>query len=112
MSEASYGKVSDFKEYAANLNAGYIANYTHTFIENCWVLDPVVPTYYVYGGIWGLIFIGYTVWLYCMPASERFSLQKSLIMLPTLKCMEVFLEGGFLAYCPFYSITSNGVQYM
>lgn len=74
MSEASYASVSNFKSYAANLNPGYIANYSHTFIENCWVLDPVVPTYYIYGGIWGLITIGYTVWLYCVPLSERFSL--------------------------------------
>lgn len=56
--------------------------------------------------------IAFTVWLYCTPESERFSLQKSLIMLPTLKCLEVFLEGGYLSYCPFYSITSNGIQYM
>ena len=33
-------------------------------------------------------------------------------MLPTLKCFEVCLEGGYLNYCPFYDITSNGVQYM
>jgi len=33
-------------------------------------------------------------------------------MLPTLKCFETLLEGGFLAYCPWYSLTSNGVQYM
>jgi hypothetical protein len=74
MSEASYTVVDNFKQYSANINPGYIATYSHTFIENCWVLDPVVPTYYVYGGLWAAITIGYTVWLYCMPASERFSL--------------------------------------
>lgn len=76
------------------------------------MLNPVVPTYYVYGGLWALIAVGFTTWLYCMPAQERFSLQKSLIMLPVMKCAEVFLEGGYLAFCPFYSIDSNGVQYM
>lgn len=71
-----------------------------------------MPTYYAYGILWAIIAIGFTIWLYCMPESERFSLQKSLIMLPTLKCFEVFLEGGYLNYCPFYEISSNGVQYM
>ena len=71
-----------------------------------------MPTYYTFGGLWGAIAILFTVTLYMMPASERFSLQKSLIMLPTLKCLETLLEGGFLAYCPWYSLTSNGVQYM
>lgn len=104
--------MGEFDQYSSNVNPGYYANYSHNFIENCWVLDPVVPTYYAFGGLWALIATGFTVMLYCMPESERFSLQKSLIMLPTLKCLEVFLEGGYLSYCPFYSITSNGVQYM
>jgi hypothetical protein len=112
MSEASYNTVDNFKQYSVNINPGYIATYTHTFIENCWVLDPVVPTYYAYGGLWALITIVYTVWLYCMPLQERLSIQKSSIMLPLLKCMEVFLEGGYLSYCPFYSVSNNGLQYM
>lgn len=33
-------------------------------------------------------------------------------MLPTLKCMETLLEGGYLSYCPFVSAENNGVQYM
>lgn len=91
------------------MNPGYNATYSHTFIENCWVLLPVVPTYYAFGIAWGVIAIGFTVWLYCMPITERMPIQKSLIMLPTLKCLEVCLEGGYLNYCPFYDITSNGV---
>jgi len=87
----------------------YPVNYTHHFIENCWVLEPIVPAYYVYGMAWGLIVTVFTVGLFCMPASERFSLQKSLIILPSLKCAEVLLEGGFLQMCPWYSVTSNGI---
>jgi len=33
-------------------------------------------------------------------------------MLPFLKCAETSLEGGFFSYCPFYSVDSNGVQYV
>ena len=60
------------------------------------MLGPIVPSYYTFGALWGLIVILFTVALYSMPASERFSLQKSLIILPSLKCAEVLLEGGFL----------------
>lgn len=74
ISEASYNLVGEFDEYSYNLQPGYIANYSHTFIENCWVLDPVVPTYYIYGGMWALLTLVFTVTLYCMPVSERFSL--------------------------------------
>ena len=71
-------------------------NYSHTFIENCWVLNPVVPTYYAYGATWGLITVVFVIMTYTVPVSERFSLQKSLIILPILKCAETSLEGGFL----------------
>lgn len=96
MSEATYDTCAKFQAYAYNLNPGYNATYTHTFIQNCWVLEPVVPTYFAYGGAWGAITILFIVAFYCVPETERFSLQKSLIFLPLLKCAEVFLEGGFL----------------
>lgn len=117
ISEVAYAEGIQFQQYSFNFNTSitqqqYYAIYQHHFIENCWALNRVVPTYYTFGAMWGTIAIVFIVSLYSTPASERFSLQKSLIMLPTLKCFETLLEGGFLAYCPWYSLTSNGVQYM
>ena len=95
-------ETNQFMNYSFNINPGYNVNYTHNFIENCYVLTPIVPAYYVFASLWTVIFIVYTVYLYMMPAIERFSLQKSLIMLPTLKALEVFLDGCFLSMCPWY----------
>jgi hypothetical protein len=113
MSEVSIGIGKELRDYAYNVTADeqYVATYNHTFIQHCQAVRYVWPTYYGYGCAWALITILFTTVLYCMPESERFSLQKSLIMLPVLKCAEVFLEGGYLSFCPFYSLTSNGVQY-
>lgn len=90
----------------------YQADYSHHFIENCAVLDPLVPAYYAYAGTWGLYAIVFTVYLYLMPPMERLPLQKSLIMLPVMKCIEELLEGSFLNLCPWYSIESNAIQYI
>ena len=43
---------------------------------------------------------------------ERLPLQKSLILLPSLKFLEELLEGGFLGLCPWYSLDSNAIQYI
>lgn len=107
--DLTYANTPELANFSYNVQPGYRALYKHTFIAHCEVVNYVWPTYYIYGGLWGAIMITFTVWLYCMPESERFSLQKSLIMLPLLKCFEAFLEGGYLHYCPFYSTTSNGV---
>ena len=56
------------------MNPGYNATYTHVFVEHCGVLKYVVPTYFVYGGMWFVIAVAFTIALYCVPESERFSL--------------------------------------
>ena len=100
--------------YAYNYQeAEYAATYNHYFIENCWVLDPLVPTYFVYAALWGLITLIFTIYLYCMPEQERFSLQKSLLLLPSLKAFEVLLDGAFLNMCPWYGNPgTSSIQYV
>ena len=73
----------------------------------------MTPTYFVFAGIWAVIFLAFTIYLYMMPAIERFSLQKSLIMLPSLKALEVFLDGCFLSMCPWYGQPNEtAIQYV
>jgi hypothetical protein len=113
ISEASTKDVQEFEGYSYNINPGYTTTYTHNFIENCWVLNPIVPTYFVFASIWLVITIAYTVYLYMMPAIERFSMQKSMIMLPALKTLEVFLDGCFLSMCPWYGQPNEtSIQYV
>jgi hypothetical protein len=102
ISEASTTEVGSFYNYSYNINPGYNSVYTHTFIENCWVLNPIVPAYWVFSCLWLLITIFYTTYLYMMPPLERFTMQKSLIMLPALKALEVVLDGSFLNMCPWF----------
>ena len=45
-------------------NKSHHATYTHTFVENCYVLDVVVPAYYVFAGIWTVMALVFTGFLY------------------------------------------------
>lgn len=114
ISEASTKEVTEFQSFAYNESpVVYTTTYSHNFIENCWVLNPIVPTYYVFASIWLLITIAFTVWVYRMPVIERFSMQKSMIMLPALKTLEVFLDGSFLSMCPWYGQPNEtSIQYV
>jgi hypothetical protein len=48
-----------------------------------------------------------------MPPLERFSMQKSLIMLPALKALEVVLDGSFLNMCPWFgNPNETSIQYV
>lgn len=78
------------------------------FVENCGVLSAIYPTYYVYSGAWALTAGFSTIYLYVfIPAESRLSLQKSLLLLPALKALEVFLEGLWLNNCPWVGMSNS-----
>lgn len=114
--------MDNFKEYSWNWNdsttgnateKGYWANYTHTYIENCWVLNPLTPAYYAFTGGWLLIAMVYIGFLYVkVPVDNRHPMQKLCMILPVIKALEVGLEGGYLSMCPWYSVGSSGIQYV
>ena len=95
------------------INIAYKARLTHTFIENCWVVNALVPVYYVFTGGWLLIAMLYIGYLYGrVSVDNRHPLQKLCMILPLIKALEVGLEAGFLSMCPWYSVTSSGLQYV
>ena len=56
------------------------------------MLSAIIPTYFVYSGIWFVTAAAAAIYLYfIIPSESRMSLQKSLILLPAMKCLEVFL---------------------
>ena len=53
----------------------YTTTYKHIFIENCQILDPIVPTYYAASVTWLLMAGGFTAYLYMfIPSGSRLSL--------------------------------------
>jgi len=77
-------------------------------MENCGVLKAIVPTYFVYAAIWLLVAALMTLYLYVfIPAESRLSLEKSLLLLPLLKALEVVLEGLWLDYCPWVGMSNT-----
>ena len=118
MSEATPAKCAEMKPYCYNELEdpslySYTVDYKHVFIENCWVLDPLVPMYYTYTGIWLAMALGFSIYLYfIIPAESRLSLQKSLLLLPALKACEVILEGIWLDYCPWVGMSNSAYQYI
>ena len=82
--------------------------YHHVFIANCDVLDAIVPTYYVAASLWAAMAIFFSAYLYFyIPSQSRLSLQKSLLLLPALKTLEVVLEGIWLDNCPWVGMSNS-----
>ena len=72
-----------------------------------------MPSYYVFSGLWAALAILFTTHLYlCIPPDSRLSMQKSLLLLPALKSLEVVLEGVWLDYCPWVGMDNSSYQYI
>ncbi len=118
MSEAAASKCEQLKPYAYNQQEdpsilSYQVVYQHFFSENCGVLTSIVPTYFTFAGAWATLAAFSTAHLYLFtPSDSRLSLQKSLLLLPALKAMEVFLEGIWLDYCPWVGMSNSAYQYI
>ena len=118
MSEATPSKCAELMPYCYNMledpsTGTYETVYRHVFIENCGVLSAIVPTYYVVASIWGALFLFFAGYLYLViPNESRFSLQKSLLLLPALKALEVVLEGIWLDNCPWVGMSNSAYQYI
>jgi len=94
--------------YDSTKEYNYPTVYEHRFSENCAVLNPIVPTYFVYAGTWATMAVLMTLYLYVfIPVESRLSLQKSLLLLPALKAFEVILEGVWLDYCPWVGMSNS-----
>ena len=119
MSEATPTDCGKLQPYAYNkqdknvTEEYYPIQYSHYFVANCGVLDPIVPTYFVYSGAWLLLAAVGAIYLYfIIPSESRLSLQKSLLLLPALKALEVFLQGIWLSYCPWVGMDNSAYQYI
>lgn len=71
------------------------------------MLNAVVPTYYVFSSLWTVMALAFTAYLYKQPSDARLCLQKSLIIFPALKALETVLEGAYLDFCPWLTMSSN-----
>ena len=118
MSEATSIKTAELLPYCYNkleepLTETYPTKYQHFFFENCAVLDAIVPTYFVAAGSWTVMATLSSLYLYVfIPAESRLSLQKSLLLFPALKAIEVVLEGIWLSYCPWVDMSNSAYQYI
>ena len=80
MSRATPSDCEQLKPYCYNqLPEGvaytYNATYDHIFIENCDVLNPIVPVYFVYAGTWAAMAGFFLLYLYVfIPLESRLTL--------------------------------------
>lgn len=113
MSEATPSDCEKLKPYSYNqlddpTKYTYDTKYQHFFVANCDVLGAIIPTYFVYSGLWLLAAAAAAIYLYFfIPSESRLSLQKSLILLPAMKALEVFLQGLWLDYCPWVGMDNS-----
>lgn len=80
MSEATATQSAQLKPYAYNQLEDpeayyFISHYQHIFLENCFVLDAIVPTYFVFAGSWLSMSVLFSAYLYLfIPFESRLSL--------------------------------------
>lgn len=85
-------------------SVNYTITYAHTFIERCYILKPIYPTYLVLSGIWTLVLVIWWWLTFIKFKRQALYLQKTLTIIPVCKLLECLIIGLFLNACPWISI--------
>ena len=80
ISEVNKVTANDFKTYAFNAQpegqspTAYQVTLKHFYANNCYALDAITPTYFIFAGIWGAIALVFAATLYLMPEQSRLNI--------------------------------------
>lgn len=85
---------------AFNYNNTYMSNLTHTFIERCYILAPINPTYLILAGLWALVGVAWYALTYHFFKNHALFLQRVMMIIPVCKCLETMINGFFYSACP------------
>lgn len=114
ISEIMVSDAVSFQPYCFNAEiegqdpTAYLVDMEHVFVNNCFVLTSITPTYFAFAAIWGVIGAIFLIWLYLMPHYSRLNIQKSVFLLfPGFKILELILQGLWLFYCPWITMSSS-----
>lgn len=112
ISQVTYADANILYYQSYNNNSNYTASLSHTFIQRCYILNPVTPTYLVLAGLWllaGLIWYALT---YHFFKSHAIFLQRVLMMIPVCKGLETMINGFFYNACPWSGSLHPGEKYL
>ena len=90
----------------------YIANLTHQFIDNCYVLENLAPLYKI--SSMSLLF-AFFVWMVTMKYIRKDSvlyLHRTLAFIPALKSLEAFVQGADNRNCPWTDTLDASEAYL
>jgi hypothetical protein len=74
------------------------------------VTEPLALTYFLYVILWAIIGGIYAQQLYMkVDAENRLLLQKWVMIIPFVKCLELGLNGGWFNMCPWNQLDHSGI---
>eukprot|EP00347_Sterkiella_histriomuscorum_P011895 403370686 len=104
------------KAYIYNNQQQNVQNFNisidHVFINNCYLLNPIWPTYLALTGLWLVIVVVWWYLTFIKFKQHSMYLQKTLTIIPVCKILETLITGLFLNACPWISVTEPSEKYL
>lgn len=90
----------------------YNVTIDHIYIERCYLLDPIWPTYLALTGIWFLILVAWWYHTFIYKKQHSLYLQRTLTIIPLCKILETLITGLYLNACPWIAIQEPSEKYL
>ena len=99
-------------KYGRNVNNSLRAHVKHTFVERCYLLNPVWPIQLGLAGAWLLISFAWWLLTYKINKAHTLYMQRILFLVPCCKFLECFINGLFYSDCPWLGAQDPGEKYL
>jgi hypothetical protein len=89
-----------------------MASIQHTFVERCYLLNPVWPTHLALAGAWLLVAFAWWLLTYRINKAHTLYMQRILFLVPCSKFLECMINGLFYNACPWLGAQDPGEKYL
>jgi hypothetical protein len=79
----------------------------HSFTKRCDILEPLINSYIVVALTWLALLIAYWFHTFILMKQHSMTLQRTLLLIPSVKLAESLINALYLTHCPWLSSLSN-----
>ena len=112
ISQVTFADANSLFAYSFNANQSLTSRLEHTFIANCFILNPVTPTYLVLSALWVLVGVIWYITAFWLFKTHSLFLQRVLMIIPVCKFLETMINGFFYNACPWLGAQNPSEKYL
>lgn len=89
-----------------------VLSYKHTYLDRCYLLNPITPAYFASCAVYGALFIIWGIYAFKIKRIYSQRVQKMMLMIPAFMFFDNLVRGLNYRACPWDEVINSSVKYI